>query len=884
MNEMRALLVPLLCFCAGAQQYVISTVAGGVPPATPLPATDASIGDPSRVIADATGNVYFSGLHSVFRVDAAGNLTRIAGNGRAGNSGDLGPATSAQLNDPMGMAFDSGGNLYVADRAANVVRRISGGIITTAAIGLSQPFDVAVDSHGGLFIADTGNSRVVRVGADGTLADVAAGGLLNRPEGLAIDAQDNLYIADTFNGRVRMLTPDGRLSSIAGTGSTGVFNGDQGPAVNAALSLPTAVALDAQGNLYIADFGNGRVREVVNGTITTVAGSSIGAPILDGEPAASTRLEGPTGVAVDRAGTIYFAEGGIGSGTGLARGDYRVWKVAPTGELRVLAGTGAPSFSGDSGPATAAQLSNPTGMGFDALGNLYVADSGNQRVRRIAPDGTIATVLGNGTAGFAVEFGNPAGAVLHSPHSVIADAAGAFYVADTGNNRVRKVQPGGNIFTYAGNGNASYFGDGGPVAQASINQPEGLAFDAAGNLYIADTLDNAVRKVTPAGVITTIAGTGLTGFGGDGGPAAHAILNRPRAVAVDAKGNVYVADTGNQRVRRVDPAGNIVTIAGNGATDFLPGDSAGTASSLSDPSGVAVDAAGNVYIADTGHNRIRKLFPSDAITTIAGFDGTCCYSGDGGLGVDAQLNQPTGLIVTGGGNIYIADSGNNAIRLLRPTAASVSVAAITNAASNLSGPVAPGELVTLYGAGMDAVKKVTFNDIPARILYSTTSQVGAAVPYAVTGPTAQVTVETVTAVSSPFPVQVAAVAPGVFTADASGRGQALAINQDGSRNGSAHPTAAGQVLTLYVTGEGQTNPPGVDGSIATTPAPSPVGAVSVTIGGAPAQVQYAGGVPGLIAGLMQVDVIVPDRVFGTLPVIVSVARVASQPGVTVVVQ
>ncbi|MBS1854741.1 MAG: hypothetical protein JST11_05200 [Acidobacteria bacterium] len=878
---MRALLLLTLSAGAAAQQYVISTVAGGVPPATPMPAVSASIGDPARVIADSAGNVYFSSLHSIFKVDPSGTLTRVAGNGRAGYSGDQGSALSAQLDTPMGMAIDAAGDLYVADAGANVVRRISGGIISTAAIGLSQPFDVALDARGFLYVADSGNQRVVRVGADGTLGDVVAGATLNHPEGLAFDSAGNLYIADTFNGVVRELTPDGRLTTVAGNGSIGVFAGDDGPAASAAISLPIAVTLDSRGNLYIADFGNGRVRMVSGGIISTVAGSTNGAPVAEGELAVNTRLEGPTGVAVAPEGTLYFTEGGIGSGSGLAKGDYRVWMVPSSGVLRKLAGTGAPSDSGDGAAASAAQLNSPSALAFDGAGNLYVADSSNQRIRVISPGGVIATALGTGATGFAVEYGNPAGAQFNTPRGVAATPSGSILVADTGNNRVRRYDPGGNIYTYAGNGNGSYYGDGLPATTASVNHPEGIVLDAAGNLYIADTVDNAVRKVTPAGVISTIAGTGLPGFSGDGGPAAKAQLNAPRAVAVDGAGNVYIADTANHRVRRIDPNGVISTIAGNGATDLLPGDAAGTASSLSSPRGLAVDAAGNVYIADTGHNRVRKLFPSGAITTIAGYDGACCYAGDGGLATAARLNQPAGLLLDAAGNLYIADSGNNAIRLLRPVGTTVSIGAVTNAASNLPGPIAPGEIVTLYGTGLDAARNVTFNGQRATVLYTTTTQIGAAVPYGIGGATAQVTVETAAAVSAPFTVNIAAVAPGLFTADSSGRGQALALNQDGSRNGPGHTTAAGETLTLFVTGEGQTSPPGTDGAINGNPAPTPIAPVTVTIGGAPAQVQYAGGIPGLPPGVLQVNVTVPDRVFGTVPVIVSVARVPTQDGVTI---
>jgi len=325
-------------------------------------------------------------------------------------------------------------------------------------------------------------------------------------------------------------------------------------------------------------------------------------------------------------------------------------------------------------------------------------------------------------------------------------------------------------------------------------------------------------------------------------------------------------------------------VAGNGETDFFPGDAAGPASSLSNPRGIAVDGAGNLYIADTGHNRVRKLFPSGAITTIAGYDGLCCYSGDGGLAATARLNQPAGLTFDAAGNLYIADTGNNAIRLLRPVTAAVSIAAIVNAASNLPGPMAPGELVTIYGSGLDSAARITFSGLKAPILYATFTQAGVAVPYGITGPNVQVSVETSTAVSAPFQVAVASTEPGLFTVDSSGTGQALAFNQDGLANSPGHPTAAGELLTLYVTGEGQTNPAGVDGRINTAPAPVPLAPVAVTIGGAPATVQSAGGVVGQIAGLMQVTVVVPDRVFGTVPVVVAVGRIPTQDGATVSVR
>ena len=883
-----------------AQQYVISTIAGGAPPATPSLAPTASIGDPTRLATDAAGNVYFGSLHSLFKVDAGGTLTRVAGNARPGNSGDGGPAATAQLNFPMGIATDAAGNVFVADRDASVVRKISsGGTITTvagtgtagfsgdggaaASAEINGPFGVAVDGAGNLYIADTGNEVVRKVSPDGTISTVAGTGTrgylgdggaarnawLDGPESVAVDAAGNLYIADTFNGRIRRVGTDGIITTVAGVGSTGVYSGDGGPAKNAAVSLPTDVAVDGAGNLYIADFGNSKIRVVTNGVINTVVGLGNSALLTDGQAAVNVRLEGPTGVTVDRGGAIYFVEAGIGSGTGLALGDYKVWKVSAAGVLTTLAGNGIPNYSGEAVAPAAAQLNAPSGVAVGANGVVYIADTLNQRVRAFTPGGPLTTLAGNGVAGFNGEVILPRNALLNRPLGVAADALGNWYLADTANSRIREAQPGGNLFTIAGNGNASYFGDGSPATKGSVNQPEGVAVDLLGNVYVADTLDHAVRKVTPDGVITTLAGNGNPGYSGDGGPASVAHLNQPRGVAVDADGNVYVADTGNAQVRKIDPLGTITTVDTGGA--------------LSDPRGIAVDRAGNLYIADTGNRLVRRVSPGALVTTIAG-NGTCCYSGDGGLALDAQLNQPWGIAVDATGNVYLADPGNNAVRMLAPVSVGITVNAVTNAASNLAGPIAPGELVVLYGSGLGGVQTALFNGVAGPMLYATPGQVGAVAPYSVNGGPVQVVVQSAGAASAPVAVASASTAPGVFTADGSGSGQAAATNQDGTRNGSVSAASPGSVLSLYATGEGQTLPAGVDGKPAAAPLPQPVAAVTVTLGGVAAEVRYAGGAPGLIAGVMQVNVVVPGGLAGAVPVVLTVGGVASQGGVTVAVR
>jgi uncharacterized protein (TIGR03437 family) len=331
---------------------------------------------------------------------------------------------------------------------------------------------------------------------------------------------------------------------------------------------------------------------------------------------------------------------------------------------------------------------------------------------------------------------------------------------------------------------------------------------------------------------------------------------------VDANGNVYIADTGNNRVRKVDFLGTISTVA----------------SGLSGPRGVAVDRAGVLYISDTGHNQVLR-----GSTIIAG-DGTCCYSGDGGFATASRFNAPSGIAVDAGGNVYVADTGNNAVRVLRPVSTAISLSAVTNGASNRAGPIAPGEVVALYGSGLAGVQSVLFNGLPAPLLYSTDTQVGAVVPYSLTASSVQIVAQRPSTTSAPLPATLAITAPGIFTLNGSGAGQAAANNQDGTANGPATPAAAGSIIVLYATGEGQTSPSGVDGRPGSTPLPQPLLPVTVNIGGIAAEVKYAGGASGLIAGLMQVNAVIPAGVSGTVPVTISVGGVSSQPGVTVSVR
>jgi uncharacterized protein (TIGR03437 family) len=893
--------------CAFGQTYTIRTFAGGGMPVN-VPGISASLSSPNAVAADAAGNLFISdeGLNVVLRLDAAtGVLTVVAGNGTYGSSGDGGPATSAQLANPSSVAVDAAGNLYIAQINYPRIRKVSNGTITTVAgIGsygyngdnipavnaqLSGPRGVAVDSAGNLYIADYGNSLIRKV-SNGVITSVAGTGVagyngdngpvarvqLKYPAGVTVDASGNLYIADTGNCRIRQVS-NGVMATVAGSAAYG-YAGDNGPAVNAQLNFPNGVGVDSAGNLYIADTLNYVVRKVSDGLITTVAGSGWWGLGGDNGPATGALLSYTYGVALDAAGSLYIAD----------QENQRIRKVS-NAVITTVAGAGS---QGDNGPAAGAQLYAPGGVAVDFAGSVYVADTSNNRIRKISK-GAIATVAGNGTMGYGGDYGPATGAQLNDPVGVAVDSAGNLYIADRG--RVRMVSN-GVITTVAGNATPGYGGDNGPALAAQV-APYGVAVDSAGNLYIAEPGNFRIRKVSH-GVITTVAGNGTQGFSGDGGPATAAQLNSPWGVAVDSDGNLYIGDQGNHRVRKVSN-GAIATVAGSGMAGNWGDNGPATSAQLQEPSGVAVDSAGTLYIADWGTNTIRQV-SNGAIATIAG-NGTTGFSGDGGPAAKAQLFEPFSVAKDGAGNLYIADTYNNRVRELLPTP---SIDAVVNAASGYAGAISPGEIVVVYGSTIGPAQLVTaapgggsygaqlggasvsFNGIAAPMIYAGASQTAAIVPYGISGSAAQVTVTYQGLTSAAFSVPMASSAPGVFTYDSTGQGPAAAINQDGvTVNTAATPTKIGDIISLYATGEGQTTPAGVDGKPASAPYPYPNLPVTATVGGQNAPVKYAGGAPGEVAGLMQVNVQIPAGIEtgDAVPVVLRVGNAFSQGGVTIAV-
>jgi sugar lactone lactonase YvrE len=702
---------------AWAQQYLITTVAGGGQPPTGVPAVSASLMPTCGVAADGLGNVYFSAGDIVFKVDGAGVLARVAGTGSSGYRGDGNAAVSAELQQPCGVAVDAAGNLYIADKGNDVIRKVATtGVITTVAgdplatvlgdggpalrASLSAPYWVALDTGGALYIADSGHERIRKVGTDGIITTVAGDGTygysgdggpatsaqLAFPQGVALDGAGRLYIADDLNHVVRKVF-HGIITTVAGNGTDG-YSGDGGPATSAQIGDPYGVAVDAAGNLYIAGLGGQAVRKVSpDGTISTVAGNGAMGYSGDGGPATSAKLAAPYGVVADAAGDLYIAD----------HLNNVIRKVSPDGTITTAAGTGPHGYSGDGGPATNALLNQPGGVAVDAAGNFYVADLGHNAIRKVWANGVITTVAGTGEPGDSGDGGPATSALLNQPQGVARDAAGNLFIADNGNYRVRKVNPNGVISTVAGNGTQGYSGDSGPATSAQLVGPRSVALDAAGNLYIVDYRGcpesgglcgvSVIRKVLTNGTITTVAGNGTQGYSGDGGRATSAQLNAFGDVAVDAAGNLYIADAGNGRVRKIAVNGTITTVAGNGAGSCSPS----TAIGLVTPVGVVVGAAGNLYVGDGGSNLIRQVAPDGTITTVAG---TCTagYSGDGGPAASAQLNSPGSLARDGTGNLYVADAGNNVIRLLAPQG----TRALLSVAVTHSGIVALGQAGATY--------------------------------------------------------------------------------------------------------------------------------------------------------------------------------------------
>lgn len=978
------------------------------------PAVIAQTSRPVRLAFDQAGNFYFTDYnnHSIRRVTPDGSISTVAGNGRAGFSGDNGPAVLAQLNLPAGVAVDLAGNLYIADTGNHRIRRVDAQtklITTVAGTGqagfggdngpatgaiLQQPENVTLDDQGNLYIADFQNHRIRKValstGIITTFAGTGSAGFtgdggqarnaaLRSPNDVQVDRAGGLWISDSGNYRVRFVDLGaGIIETVAGNGNAS-HQGDGGPALAASFASIISLAVDGQKNLYLVDRTSSRVRKVSanDKTITTIAGGSSGfSP--DGSGAMGARLSAVTGVAVDPSGAVFITDrdnfrirkivtavngdasppsvtiadptssgtwatsqgvitlrgaatdnsavvavrwendrGGSGAAFGTsswaipqvsllpgpnlvrvtawdANGNSWTATLAINCQLprllQTIAGTGASGSAGDGGPGVAATLNLPSGVAVDNSGNIYLTDSSNRRVRKLAPNGIISAFAGTGDLGSSGDDGPAIEATFNYPRGIAVDRAGNVYIGDSNSHRIRRVSPDGIIRTVAGTGKGfgDFGGDGGPATAADLSGPQGIALDAAGNLYIADRSNSRIRKVNAAtGIIETIAGIGTVSFSGDGGPAKQAELFLPTGVAVDGAGNLYLADQGNQRIRRIDAATDIITtVAGTGVSGYNGDDipAVNAQLSLSFPTHLSVDAAGNVIFPDRGNHRVRKIdVTTGKITTIAG-TGTAGSWGDNGDPLAIPLQFPTAAIVDSTGRLIVADNNNHRIRRIVDSTQIAQVAPVS-AASYLSAQgLAPESIVAVFGLnltlnsesaasiplptslGTTAVKIRDSLGIErlAPLFYVSSPQINLQVPNGTALGPAEMSVTTADGQTATATFNVTNVNPGLFAANGTGSGIAAALVLRIRANGEIRyepvyqlnpftplpidlgPESDQVFLVLFGTGF-RFN--------------SGLAAVNATIGGIEAPVTFAGAAPDYI-GLDQANLLLPRSLAG----------------------
>lgn len=607
------------------------------------------VGPVSNVAMDSLGNIYALSAGMVLKINSSGVVKKLAGTYDVMGYVD-GAGESAQFFSPVGIAVDSVGNVFVGDSNNNVIRKITpGGIVST---------------YAGIF----GNSANV----DGPLATA----LFSTPAGLVFDSSDNLFVID--NCTLRKITPGGIVSTLAGV--AGDCDAVDGTGASARLSAYAGIGIDGSGNIYLGSASGTLLQKVTSGgVLTSLAGTAWASGSTNGT-GSSARFSSINGIVVDGTGNVFVAD----------RDNQLIRKITSAGVVTTFAGSASMTGTTDA-TGGAARFNTPSGITRATNGDIFIADTNNYTIRKITTGAVVTTVNGfagagdgttNGAALTAAKFTNPSHLVVNS--------SGIIYVADTGNHLIRAISTSGVVSTLAGSAGVSGYTNA-TGTSAKFSNPNGVAVDSLGNIFVADIDNNAIRKITSGGVVTTFAGStaGVAGTTDATGTAAR--FEGPTDIAIDSSDNIYVTDTSNHTIRKITSGGVVTTIAGSAG---VSGDTDGTGSGARFyyPEGIALDTSGNIYVGSNA--TVRKITSGGVVTTLAGLAGTT--DDIDGIGTNARFSYIVSIAVDSQGGIYVADSNNFKIKKIT-SGGSVTTIAGTSSLNKVSLGKLPGTLSTTRG-------------------------------------------------------------------------------------------------------------------------------------------------------------------------------------------